>query len=126
MVVAGACAGQDMRSVRCCSAGEKYHEVSAMRFVRLGAGRQSYIESPASRRRCDDSQRINRRAEMSVRPTSEALVTVVIPVFGTAGFVAQAIDSVLAQTYRRYEIIVVNDGSPDTELLDTVLEPYRD
>jgi glycosyltransferase involved in cell wall biosynthesis len=30
------------------------------------------------------------------------------------------------QTYRDYEIIVVNDGSPDSELLDEVLKPYRD
>jgi glycosyltransferase involved in cell wall biosynthesis len=56
---------------------------------------------------------------------SGARVTVIIPVYGTAQFVAEALDSVLSQTYTEYEIIVVNDGSPDSELLDAVLEPYR-
>ena len=62
---------------------------------------------------------------MSSPSGSGARVTVIIPVYGTAPFVADALDSVLSQTYTEYEIIVVNDGSPDSELLDAVLEPYR-
>jgi GT2 family glycosyltransferase len=52
-------------------------------------------------------------------------VSVIIPVYGTAAFVADALDSVLRQTYTEYEIIVVNDGSPDSGLLDEVLQAYR-
>jgi len=63
---------------------------------------------------------------MIARSESEALVSVIIPVYGTAPFVPDALDSVLRQTYRHYEIIVVNDGSPDSDLLEKVVEPYRD
>jgi glycosyltransferase involved in cell wall biosynthesis len=52
-------------------------------------------------------------------------VSVIIPVYGTAAFISTALDSVLGQTYSNFEIIVVNDGSPDSALLERVLEPYR-
>jgi hypothetical protein len=57
---------------------------------------------------------------------SDPRVSVIVPVYGTAPYVAEALDSVLMQTYTDYEIIVVNDGSPDSEVLDEVLKPYRD
>lgn len=49
-------------------------------------------------------------------------VSVIIPAYDHAQFIGAAIDSVLAQTYRNYEIIVVNDGSPDDT--EEVLRPY--
>ncbi|MDP9201096.1 MAG: glycosyltransferase [Gemmatimonadota bacterium] len=61
---------------------------------------------------------------MSTPSALQSRVSVIIPVYGTAHFVAEALDSVLSQTNKDYEIIVVNDGSPDSKLLDEVLVPY--
>ncbi len=52
------------------------------------------------------------------------LVSVIVPAYNVTEFIGEALDSVLAQTFTDYEIIVVNDGSPDTEALERVLAPY--
>ncbi len=57
-------------------------------------------------------------------PPTSVLVSVVIPAYQSAGYIAETLDSVLAQTFPRYEILVINDGSPDTEELERVLAPY--
>lgn len=51
-------------------------------------------------------------------------VSIVIPTYNRAAYVATAIKSVLIQSYKDYEIIVVDDGSTDSTR--DVLEPYRD
>ena len=47
------------------------------------------------------------------------MVSVIIPTYQRAHWVSEAIESVLSQTYKDYEILVVNDGSTDntTEVL---------
>lgn len=43
-------------------------------------------------------------------------ISVVMPAYNAALFISQAIESVLAQTWRDFELIVVNDGSDDGTL----------
>ena len=50
--------------------------------------------------------------------------SVVIPAYNAARHIVDALNSVLAQTSHNYEIIVVNDGSPDTPQLERELAPY--
>ena len=58
--------------------------------------------------------------------SASPLVSVIVPAYNTAPYIGETIDSVLAQTLGDFEIIVVNDGSPDTPQLEAALEPYRE
>ena len=53
-------------------------------------------------------------------------VSVVIPAYNIAPYISETLDSVLAQTCKNYEIILVNDGSTDTAELEAALAPYFD
>lgn len=56
-----------------------------------------------------------------------ALVSIVVPVFNGERYLAEAIESVLAQTYRPLEVIVVDDGSTDAsrQVVDRFCSPVR-
>jgi glycosyltransferase involved in cell wall biosynthesis len=56
--------------------------------------------------------------------TATPLVSVIVPAYDVTDFIGEALDSVFAQSFKDYEIIVVNDGSPDTEGLERALAPY--
>lgn len=43
------------------------------------------------------------------------MISVIIPTYKRAQYIERAIDSVLNQTYKNYEIIVVDDNNPETE-----------
>jgi glycosyltransferase involved in cell wall biosynthesis len=69
----------------------------------LGSTRFHFVQAdyvPAMERMVDQSEK----------------VTVLIPVYNGERFIAQAVESILAQTYRNLEVIVLNDGSTDSTL----------
>lgn len=54
-----------------------------------------------------------------------AQVTVILPVYNGERYLREAIDSVLAQTYRDFELWVCNDGSTDgtVDIVDSYIDP---
>ena len=52
------------------------------------------------------------------------LVSIIIPVYNGANFLAQAIDSALSQTYDNIEILVINDGSTDNGATEQIALSY--
>lgn len=58
--------------------------------------------------------------------TQTPRVSVIVPCYNTARFVAETLQSVFAQTFRSFEVVVVNDGSPDTTELERAIAPWRD
>ncbi|MDQ2686928.1 MAG: glycosyltransferase, partial [Armatimonadota bacterium] len=55
-------------------------------------------------------------AQDEARPVSvpeHALVSVVVTCYNYGRFLTEAVESIVAQTYTNWEVIIVNDGSPD-------------
>ena len=52
------------------------------------------------------------------------LISVVIPLYNKESSIATALDSVLAQTYQDFEVVVVDDGSTDKSA--SIVEQYAD
>ncbi len=54
------------------------------------------------------------------------LVSIVIPAYNVAPYIGETLASVFAQTFTGFEVIVINDGSPDTQEFERVLTPFRE
>jgi len=52
------------------------------------------------------------------------LISVVIPCYNVASYIRACLKSVLAQTFKSFEVICVNDGSPDNTV--DIIEAFRD
>lgn len=110
---------------------ERDSEVEAMR--RWSAETQMTIlshESPTGLFAVITRGHSQTRVEVSVvkhlEGNSPPAVSVVIPAYNAASYIAETLDSVFAQTFTDFEVIVVNDGSPDTEEFERAIKPYRE
>lgn len=56
----------------------------------------------------------------------DEMVSAIIPVYNGESFLAQAFDSVLNQSYKKVEIVVIDDGSTDStaQIINEYLERY--
>lgn len=56
----------------------------------------------------------------------EKLVSIITPMWKGAGLVGKTIDSVLAQSYKNWEMIIVDDSSPDDGAGCKVVQSYAE
>jgi glycosyltransferase involved in cell wall biosynthesis len=72
--------------------------------------------------------REKQKPRMQYRPPKSVcatpLVSVIIPAFNVETYIRRTIDSVLGQTYKRIEVLVVDDGSTDrtAEIVESIAE----
>ena len=66
----------------------------------------------------------NRKLQEKTRLKSNGKVSVIIPNYNYAKYVGEAIESVMSQSYKDIEIVVVNNGSTDDSM--KVLQKYAE
>ncbi len=57
--------------------------------------------------------------------TPNPTVSIIIPAYKVAAFMQETLDSVFAQSFKDFEVIVINDGSPDTVELEDAIERHH-
>lgn len=58
------------------------------------------------------------------KSTTNPKITVLMPVYNAERYLAEAIDSILNQTFRNFEFLIINDGSRDKSL--KIINSYND
>ena len=66
----------------------------------------------------------NAQAQQAATALNQPLVTVLMPVYNAEKYLAEAMESVLGQTFRDFELLIINDGSTDGSL--KVIESFND
>ena len=55
---------------------------------------------------------------------SNPLISVIIPVYNAESYLGNSIDSIINQTYKKFELIIINDGSTDNSF--EIVQSYKD
>lgn len=63
---------------------------------------------------------------ISIENTSPPKISIIIPAYNVREYIRDSLDSVLLQTARAYEIIIINDGSTDGTLEEIDAHPDRE
>ena len=56
--------------------------------------------------------------------TTSPRISIIMPAYNASDFIREAVDSILAQTFRDFELIILNDGSTDDT--QAIVESYED
>ncbi|HEX6718103.1 MAG TPA: glycosyltransferase family A protein [Pyrinomonadaceae bacterium] len=64
------------------------------------------------------------RQRPEIHSDAAPAVSVIIPAYNAATYIGEALRSVCEQTFTSREVIVINDGSPDTDEFERELEPF--
>ncbi|CAN5380614.1 hypothetical protein BH20ACI1_BH20ACI1_00560 [soil metagenome] len=72
-----------------------------------------------------NSKILEKRIGRKVKKTAPR-VSVIIPAYNIADFIVETLESAFAQIFSDFEVILVNDGSPDSIKLEKNLQPYFD
>lgn len=75
--------------------------------------RKSLCLNPLSLRSIDILKKLN---STFLSDTSRPLLSIIVPVYNTEQYLAKCIESILNQTLKDFELIIVNDGSKDSSL----------
>ena len=76
-----------------------------------------------------DCEKIRERIEelkIGDKVAAAPRVSIIIPAYKIARFIAETLETILTQTFADYEIIIINDGSPDTPELEKTLKPFQE
>src|SRR5262245_31870668 len=55
----------------------------------------------------------------------EPIFSVIVPAYKAAPYIQRTLEAVRAQAFSDYELILVNDGSPDTAEFERAILPYQ-